>query len=741
MSLFDSSVPVPEALNRLPYKDAAIHDAVALPATEKDDDLGPIYRNKLLAEKVYSSIHPDLDTHQKLFQNAAMLYADRPCFGSRPYNYSVATSDTKFEYLTYKQVDTRKRNLGAGILSLLNKSPYKLDLPSHDKITNHQKYHQSYGKVVEGTKQEDNCSFIVSIYAANRYEWLLADLACSAFSLTNTALYDTLGIEVTSYILDITQSPVVICSADKIELLLDLKRDAKLDNLISIVSMDPLVEYFEDQLDDIKTRARDVKVTVHDIFQVEKIGAESGIQELHPTPQTLYTISFTSGTTGSKPKGANLTHENATAAVTSLAVKIPQVKGGKAFIFLPLTHIYERETSAFAFTAGYYLGFPQLTIAKKATPRDGFAVLLEDLRIFKPTYMSLVPRVLTRMESLIKSAVVVSPSAAKIENIINEKLRKQSEYDGASGKDSEADSYGPYEALRSLLGFDNMRWTLTASAPISPSTIAYLKASLNIGLYQAYGLTETFGAVVLSPDYESKPGSCGTLTGTGEYRVRSVPSMGYDVKDGQGELMMRGSQVYSGYYRNEAETQKSFAKDGWFLTGDIARIDSKTGRVLIIDRVKNFFKMAQGEYVSPEKVENVYLSANPAIVQLFVHGTSLQSYLVGIVGIQYEHGKRFLLEKCGYDAQNKTEFLQEINKRHNKLEFLAYINSNVDGKLAKYERLHNIYIEFEPLTVQRNVVTPTFKLKRAIASKFFENEIKHMYEVERSLLAKTTANL
>lgn len=741
MSIFDSHMDAHEALKRLPFSESAIDESVPLHGTGVDGTLSPIYRNKLLPNEIYSCIHPGLDTHHKLFQNAAKHYSDQPCFGYRRYDYSSGISGNDYEYLTYKQVNERKTNLGAGILSVLQNSPYKTGCASHRKIDDHTRDYQKYGQNLDGIKQEDNCSFIVSIYAPNRYEWILTDLACSAFSLTNTALYDTLGLEVTSYILKTTESPIVVCSADQIVHLLHLKELSGLKSLISIVSMDPLDQYFGNDLPGLRIKAEKVKITIHGINEVESIGRSSGLRELPPTPKTLYTVSFTSGTTGSKPKGGVLTQENAAAAVAFLASRISQVKHGKAFIFLPLTHIYERETSAFAFTAGYYLGFPQLTVNKKGPARDSFELLLEDLRIFKPTYMSLVPRVLTRMESLIKSAVLTSPSSSKITEIINHKLDQQSQHDGAHGRNPETDNYGPYRALRSLLGFENLRWTMTASAPISPTTISYLKASLNIAIYQSYGLTETFGAIVTSPGYEGKPGSCGPTGITGEFRIKSVPAMGYSVKEGKGELIVRGSQVYCGYYRNEEETKKALDKDGWFSTGDVARIDSQTGRVYIIDRVKNFFKMAQGEYVSPEKVENVYLSANPLLVQLFVHGNALQSYLVGIVGIHYELGKQFLREECGYNAQGKEDLLRKINETESRIKFLNLINANVRDKIARYERLHNLHIEFEPLTVQRNVVTPTFKIKRAVASAFFADHIKRMYETEKSLLRTATPNL
>ena len=85
--------------------------------------------------------------------------------------------------------------------------------------------------------------------------------------------------------------------------------------------------------------------------------------------------------------------------------------------------------------------------------------------------------------------------------------------------------------------------------------------------------------------------------------------------------------------------------------------------------------------------------------------------------------------------------MQKINETENRIKFLSLINANVGDKVARYEKLHNLHIEFEPLTVQRNVVTPTFKIKRAVASAFFANHIKRMYETEKSLIQTTKPNL
>ena len=134
--------------------------------------------------------------------------------------------------------------------------------------------------------------------------------------------------------------------------------------------------------------------------------------------------------------------------------------------------------------------------------------------------------------------------------------------------------------------------------------------------------------------------------------------------------MLQGPQMFKGYYYNKEETDNSIDEDGWFHSGDIARIDPKTGRVSIIDRVKNFFKMQQGEYVSPEKIENRYLSSNPQITQLYVHGNSLQAYLVGIVGVEYEKVE-ILNEEFGFNKIDisEHELLEDLNKVEIKSKF------------------------------------------------------------------------
>ena len=145
-------------------------------------------------------------------------------------------------------------------------------------------------------------SFVLTVYSHNRPEWALCDLTCVAYSITNTALYSTLGPETSEYILELTESPIVVCTQDKVLDLIKLKKNnpEKLRNLIAIISMDKL------ELEDNKltSLAHENSISLFDMGQVEKLGSLNPLAPIPPKPDDVFTISFTSGTTGAAPKGS-----------------------------------------------------------------------------------------------------------------------------------------------------------------------------------------------------------------------------------------------------------------------------------------------------------------------------------------------------------------------------------------------------------------------------------------------------
>ncbi|KAI5959832.1 uncharacterized protein KGF55_005064 [Candida pseudojiufengensis] len=713
----NNDIPIESLINyNLPIPQEYSGHSIKIPGTSKPG-YSEIYRNASLPNNLKNFIVPELNTYHALIKSSVERHGDSSCLAYHEYDYENDLHLERYNSLTYNEVNNKKINFASGLFFLINSNPFKnLELESHLKIINHERDYQNYN--------ENNMSFIVTFYSGNRIEWIISDLACSSNSLTSTALYDTLGESSSKYILEITQSPIIICSRNKIEKLIELKKQypKELESLIMIISMDPLNK----KASSLTKLAEENNIKLYDFIQVEKIGEIFPHTETLPKPETTYTLTFTSGTT-SNPKGVVLPHRTIVAACLSFAYLMPHHNKMKEFAFLPLAHIFERHMSASVLTFGGEVAFPRL---------GGSAItLFQDLKLYKPTFLACVPRIFSKIESLIKNATIDSNSTFNritYSQAFETKRIKQLE-DGNKGNHFIYDTI-LIKRLRSLIGFDNMEVCFTGGAPISGETIKFLRSSLGIGFTQGYGSSESFAGMLMAlPLQYSSIGTCGAIAPTVEARIREIPEMGYYLNDKggpRGELQLRGPQMFSHYYKNPEETSKSIDSEGWFSTGDVIQITNE-GWFIIFDRVKNFYKLSQGEYVTPEKIENLYLTSNSIITQVFAHGDFNQSYLVGVIGIDPLSIKTFLTSKCNIQPDQistNQDLLEVVNKREIKTSILLYLNTNVGSKLNGFEKIQNIYLEIDPLTLDRNVITPTSKLKRSIASNFFKNQIDMMYK-------------
>lgn len=714
-------LPVESLINEiLPIDQELSARSTKVPATA-EPGFSEIYRNAAFPNGLKSCITADLDTHPKIFDSAVERHGHSPCLLYHEYDYENDQHMERYVSIDYNTVSKRVTNLASGLFFLLNSCPFKdPTLESHQKIDNHQRDYASYNK--------DNFSFVATFYASNRAEWILSDLACSAHSITSTALYDTLGAEASKYILETTESPVVIASRGKIEHLISLKKEnpEALKSLILVISMDPLTKKHAHLIREAEAQ----RIKVFDFSQVEQVGAIFPSPRFPPTPDSVYTITFTSGTTGAHPKGVILPQRSVTCALSAAALLLPHSKKDREFCFLPLAHIFERHMSGNVFLYGGSIAFPRLG--------GNTVTMVDDLKLAKPTFLANVPRIFGKIEATIKAMTIDSESKFSRTVYLQafDAKRQKQESENSKGDHFIYDQT-VIKRLRKAFGFDNMEMCFTGSAPIAAETIRFLKSSLGIGITQGYGSSESFAGIIMAlPNHADSVGTCGAIAPTVEARLREVPEMGYNLTDEggpRGELQLRGPQMFTHYYKNEEETKKAIDKDGWFSTGDVAQI-THDGWFIVIDRVKNFFKLAQGEYVTPEKIENLYLSSNSFITQVFAHGNSLNSYLVGIVGIDPVNIVP-LVKKMGYtgDLSSPAKVVEACNKREIKTQILLTMNTNVNGKLNGFEKLHNIFIDIEPLRLEREVITPTSKLRRPIAAKFFKEQIDAMYS-EGSIL-------
>lgn len=187
---------------------------------------------------------------------------------------------------------------------------------------------------------------------------------------------------------------------------------------------------------------------------------------------------------------------------------------------------------------------------------------------------------------------------------------------------------------------------ITGSAPISAEVLSFLKICFCTPIYEGYGQTESSAASTITSAFDPEAGHVGGPLSCIRIRLRDIPEMQYlsTDKNPRGEICFQGNSIFQGYFKNDEKTREALSDDGWLASGDVGMV-FPNGSIKIIDRAKNIFKLSQGEYIAPEKLENVYITS-PFVAQIFVHGDSLQSWLVAIIVVDPAHVKKWAIENA-----------------------------------------------------------------------------------------------
>jgi len=525
-------------------------------------------------------------------------------------------------------------------------------------------------------------------------------------SLYTVSLYDTLGPSATEYIINHASLPCVVTSLPHIPTLLKLK--PRLPSLKVIVSLDPLdsgEREGQSKLAILNAIASDLGVKVYSMEQVEALGGANGTPVYRPPLSSdIITINYTSGTTG-PPKGVTLTHAAAVAAASCANVTVLQSPDGIALSYLPLAHIYARMTEHGALWAGGQIGYFHGDIL----------ALVDDMKALRPTTFTSVPRLFNRFGGAIRAATVQQPGfkGTMSRHIMSTKLANMEPPDSPSATNKHA----IYDRIwgrkvASALGLENATDMISGSAPLDPTLQKFFRAAFGTRVVQGYGLTETYAHGLCQLEGDLSTGNCGALAPTMEICLLDVPDMEYfstDKPQPRGELLIRGNSLFSGYYRNEEETAKAMTPDGWFCTGDVATVDGR-GRFQIIDRRKNVLKLAQGEYISPERIENIYLSHISYLAMAYVHGDSLQTFLVAIFGVQPDMFAPFASKILGRtveatDAEAVRGACKDVQVRKAVRKELDKVGRK--NGFAGYERVRNCCLMVDPFTIDNELLTPT----------------------------------
>ncbi|KAH0372757.1 acetyl-CoA synthetase-like protein, partial [Aureobasidium melanogenum] len=626
-----------------------------------------IYRNWKFQDALLTTLDPNITTLHEMFERSASVYATQNCLGFRPYS-AESSSYGPYSWISYSEVAERRKNFGAGLVK------------THQDIC---------GSLPQGG---------VGLWCNNRPEWQIVDLGCMSQSLFTVSIYETLGVEATEYIINQAALSVVCASADHVEKLQGLA--PRCPSLRFLVTMDKVTS-------EENTNTTPGRLPVFSLEHMEDVGKHNPCAFQAPSPDTIITINYTSGTTG-MPKGAVLTHKAAVAAASCATSIVDLREGDRICSFLPLAHIFERVIEGACLWAGSSIGYYHGNVQE----------LVDDFKALQPTKMVNVPRVYSRFAAGMKAKTAQAAGSMDLTN-----------------KDTLSFLHGQ---ISKGLGLDHCRIMISGSAPIDPTLQSYLRDSLNNTFKQGYGLTETYAITLAQDASDNSSGTCGAVLPAVEVCLQDAQDFGYmttDRPNPRGELLIRSNTLFSGYYKNPAATAESFTEDGWFRSGDICEIDN-LGRVRVVDRRKNILKLAQGEYVSPERVENILNGELPWVSQIMVHGDSTKSYLVAIIGIERaSFAKMFdtLREDSPISSSRKDSLMGgDVSAGLSDERVLAAVLDEIRKVetvkgMNGFERVKAVALLEEPFSIENGLMTPTLKLKRHEAAKTYRFLIDRMY--------------
>ncbi|VDP71920.1 unnamed protein product [Echinostoma caproni] len=363
--------------------------------------------------------------------------------------------------------------------------------------------------------------------------------------------------------------------------------------------------------------------------------------------------------------------------------------------------------------------------------------LLADIAAIRPTVFTSVPRVLNRIRSEFYKKFPKSTNLQKrLQHLIDSKNTEQEK--GIFSNSSFVDRIF-FKKFRKAMG-GRVSLIVSASAAMEPDVIRFFRAALGCPVVQVYGMTELTGGGSATPIGDCSLGSGGALMYEYHVKLKDVPEMGLFVnRNHRGEVCFRGPGCTSGYYRDHENTAKLYDEQGWLRTGDIAQWNEQGG-LEIVDRCKSMFKLAQGEYIAPEKVEGVYALSNLVRV-ILVDGSSNVSFAVAIVWPDFLELRKSVAQMgvkqpATGSLPNITSSLGALSDEelccniHVRLFVLNQLNTLArQRKLKGFEmvRAKNVFLTTEVFSPENGLLTPTLKIARFKARAHFQEVVKSLY--------------
>ena len=575
----------------------------------------------------------------------------------------------------------------------------------------------------------------MGIYSRNREEWLIGSFGCQMDSITIVTLYDTLGINSIEFIFNQTELTTLLAETKNLEILLKIKEENKLGKVKNIIYLHCNEDV--ENLDEIIEKLTKLGINLISYEKVMTTGKKCFEEKDNEIinkkyrkvlPDDIFLICYTSGTMDN-PKGAMVTTRSLTLATNVMYTISSHLNGGDRILsFLPLAHIMEQLIFSVCLVYGTQTGFSSGNTIR----------LLEDVQQLQPTYFCAVPRVYEKIYQTILDTI--SKKGFLIKKLFDKALAIKIYNYEKYGKLTHA-LFDPifFNKIKEKFG-GKMVWMLSGGASLQNDILQGLKVMVGCPLVQGYGQTENAGSALLNSIYDSCCGTTGGVQNTTELKLVDLPEFNYlstdinpetGVPEPRGEICFRGDTVFKGYFKDKKETDDIFDKDGWFHSGDVGVILTKNGNsIKIIDRAKNLFKLSQGEYVAPDKVQLILVKSK-YINQIFLYGESLHSYAIALVYPELNECVQFLkvnkkMGEINYDKINYNDLCGNNIMEEEIVKDCDIIGRTFD--LKGFELPKKIRIINESFSLENNLMTPTLKLKAKSIKDKYSDEIKKLYE-------------
>jgi len=601
------------------------------------------------------------DTVPRMFMNAAERRADAVIFRQKSYGL--------WQTLTWRGLADIVREIGMGLIEL-------------------------------GFEPGET----ISILGNTRQEWLFCDLAALCAGGVSSGIYPTDAPPQVEYLTQDSRSVYLFVEdEEQLDKALEARDRLPLLRRIIVWDMEGLRGLDDPQvigLDRLREIGRE---------RIARLGAAAAQAEWRAridsrAPGDLAILIYTSGTTG-RPKGAMLSQHNVIYSIRGFNLIIAQDERDEHMCFLPLCHVAERMAGAyFSLYTGAVLNFVE-------NPET----IPENVREIQPTVFLAVPRI---WEKFYSGVMIGLAEATRLEKLayrlaIGVGLRMVARYE--AGQPIGAGLRAAHwlartlvlDNVRKLIGIHRCRFLVTGAAPISPDLLRWYMA-LGVPMIEVWGMTESGGGATCTPPTRIKLGMIGVANPYCEVTVSA-----------EGELLIRGDNVFMGYLNQPEKTAEAIDAEGWLHTGDVGSMDAD-GYFKISDRLKDIIITAGGKNITPSEIEN-QLKFSPYITDAVVIGDK-RPYLVCLVMIDHEN-----VEKFAQDHDIPFSNYASLCRAPEVQKLIEDELGRVNRQFARVEQIKKFRLIEQKLGAEDEELTPTMKLKRKFVNQKYSDLIESMY--------------